>query len=198
MRLDINLATHPYEDPRHFWLRWGGALAVLVLLTLVLVYSALTGWYTAGGDRALIRQRQQQIAEREREERDAQALLNRPENRTVRDRSQFLNDAFERKAFSWTKVFEDLEQVMPAHLHVVSIQPEMSPDHPLELTMTVAGESRDRAVELVRNMENSRHFRQAFIVGEINAASSIPGDNVQVNISSLYVPETATLTRSTR
>ncbi len=58
----------------------------------------------------------------------------------------------------------------------------------------VAGNRGTAPSELVRNMENSRHFRQAFIVGEINAASSIPGDNVQVNISSLYVPETATLT----
>jgi type IV pilus assembly protein PilN len=199
MRLDINLATQPYEDPRHFWVRWGGALAALAILTLVLVYSALAGWYTAGKDRALIRERQQQIADREREQETAQNLLNRPENRSIRDRSEFLNDAFERKAFSWTKVFEDLEQVMPARLHVVSIHPEMSSDHPLQLTLVVAGESRERALELVRNMEDSRHFRQAFIVGEINATSSVPGDNVTVDISSLYVPESAASTqRGTR
>lgn len=199
MRLDINLASRPYEDPRHFWLRWGGALAALVVLTLVLVYSALAGWYVAAGDRTLIRERQQQIADREREEQNAQALLNRPENRSVRDRSEFLNDAFERKAFSWTKVFEDLERVMPARLHVVSIHPEMSSDHPLLLTLVVAGESRERALELVRNMEDSRHFRQAFIVGEVSAAGTVPGDNVQVDISSLYVPDAeAVLKRSPR
>ncbi len=26
MRLDINLASQPYEDARQFWLRWGTAL----------------------------------------------------------------------------------------------------------------------------------------------------------------------------
>lgn len=189
MQLDINLASHPYEDPRGFWLRWGGALAALVLLTLVLVYSALAGWYTAAGDRALIHQREQQIADREREEQNAQAMLNRPENRSIRDRSQFLNDAFERKAFSWTKVFEDLEQVMPARLHVVSIRPEMSADHPLMLTLVVAGESWERANELMRNMEDSRHFRQTQVVQVTNANSTVPGDNVRFDISSLYVPE---------
>ena len=38
MRLDINLATRPYEDPREFWGRWDigvGALAVCTLLLLV-------------------------------------------------------------------------------------------------------------------------------------------------------------------
>jgi hypothetical protein len=192
MRLDINLATHPYEDPGGFWLRWGGALAGLFILTVVLVYSAAAGWHTASGDRALIRAREQQIADREREQQNAQTLLNRPENQAVRDRSQFLNDAFERKGFSWTKVFEDLEQVMPARLHVVSIHPETSPDHPLALTLMVAGESQERALELMRNMENSRHFRQTQVLGVVNATSSVPGDNVQFNISSLYVPETET------
>jgi Tfp pilus assembly protein PilN len=190
MRLDINLATHPYEDPRHFWLRWGGALAGLILLTMILVYSALSGWYIAAHDRTLLHEREQQIADRDLEERNAQALLNRPENRTIRDRSQFLNDAFQRKAFSWTKVFEDLEKVMPARLHVVSIHPEMSADHPLALTLEVAGESHERAIELVRNMEDSRHFKNPRIVGEISETTTVPGDNVKFNISSLYVPET--------
>ncbi len=36
MRVDINLATRPYEDSSSMWLRWGGALAALSLFTLVL------------------------------------------------------------------------------------------------------------------------------------------------------------------
>ena len=119
MRVDINLATQPYEDVRRFWLRWGGALAGLGILTLLLLYLAIVGLLTARQDRNLIRQRQEQIAERDKEKAQAEALLNRPENRSTRDRSQFLNDLFQRKAFSWTRVFEDLEQIMPARLHVV-------------------------------------------------------------------------------
>jgi type IV pilus assembly protein PilN len=189
MRLDINLATQPYEDARRFWMRWGAALAGLILLTLVLVYAAFVGWLNAQKDRALIRQSEQQIAERDREMQSAQALLNRPQNAAIRDRSQVLNDLFERKAFSWTKVFADLEQVMPAHLHLISIQPEMSPDHQLQLKLTVAGESRDRAIELVRNMEGSRRFEQAHIEEETDAVTSVAGDKAQFQISALYVPE---------
>jgi type IV pilus assembly protein PilN len=189
MRLDINLATQPYEDARGFWMRWGAALAALSMLTLVLVYAAAVGWFNAQKDRALIRQTEQQIAQRDNEMQSAQALLNRPENAVIRNRSQSLNDLFERKAFSWTKVFADLEQVMPAHLHLVSIHPEMSPDHQLQLKLSVAGESRERAIELVRNMEGSRRFEQAHIEEETDAVSPIPGDNAQFQISALYVPE---------
>ena len=68
MRVDINLATHPYEDSGPLWLRWGGALAALSLFTLILLYSAVSGWVAAGKDRSLIEQRRQQIAARDRAE----------------------------------------------------------------------------------------------------------------------------------
>ena len=39
MRVDINLATQPYQDARRFWLRWGGALVALGLLLILIVLS---------------------------------------------------------------------------------------------------------------------------------------------------------------
>lgn len=187
MRVDINLATQPYEDVRRFWLRWGGALAGLGILTLLLLYLAIVGLLTARQDRNLIRQRQEQIAERDKEKAQAEALLNRPENRSTRDRSQFLNDLFQRKAFSWTRVFEDLEQIMPARLHVVSIRPEPASDNQLAIKLIVAGDSRDHALALVEKMEGSQRFQQTRI--EQETALTGQADSVQFNISAVYVPE---------
>jgi type IV pilus assembly protein PilN len=191
MRVDINLATHPYEDSGSLWLRWGGGLAVLGLLTLVLLYCVLAGWLAARKDRGLIAQREEQIAARDQEKAKAEAILNLPENQSTRDRSQFLNDLFRRKAFSWTQVFEELERVMPARLHLVSIQPAMTPHDQLEIKMVVAGESRERALELVRKMESSQHFQQTQIQQESSERGQTPGDNVQFDISAVYVPELA-------
>ena len=175
MRVDINLASQPYQDAKQFWLRWGGALVALGLLTLILVYSALTGWISASKDRELIRQREAQIAARTQEKSQAEALLNRPEHRSTRDRSQYLNDLFQRKAFSWTKVFEDLERVMPPRLHVVSIRPEMGSEAELNIKLVVAGESRDRALDLVRKMEASQRFQQTRIDQERTEVGTDPG-----------------------
>ena len=191
MRVDINLATQPYEDSGSLWLRWGGGLAVLGLFTLILLYSALAGWAAARKDRSLIEQRQQQIAERDREKARAETILDLPANRSTRDRSQFLNDLFQRKAFSWTKVFEDLERVMPARLHVVSIRPEMASDNQLQIKLVVAGESRERALELVRKMEGSQRFQQTQIQQESSQPGQTPGDNGQFEISASYVPDLA-------
>jgi len=191
MRVDINLATRPYEDAGPLWLRWGGGLAVLGLFTLILLYSVLAGWAAARKDRSLIALREQQIAARDQERAKAEAILNLPENRSTRDRSQFLNDLFRRKAFSWTKVFEDLERVMPARLHLVSIRPAMTPDNELEIKLVVAGESQERALELVRKMESSQRFQQTQIQQWSTQPGQTPGDNVQFDSSAVYVPDLA-------
>lgn len=191
MRVDINLATRPYEDSGSLLLRWGGALAALSLFTLVLLYMVLAGWAAARKDRSLIAQREQQIAARDQEKIKAEEILNLPENRSTRDRSQFLNDLFRRKAFSWTRVFEDLERVMPARLHLVSIQPATNTDNQLEFKLVVAGESRERALELVRKMESSQHFQQTQIEQESSQPGQTPGDNVQFDLNAVYIPELA-------
>lgn len=197
MRLDINLATHPYEDSRRFWFRWGGALAVLGILTAGVLYRTGREWVDASKDHQIRQRYQQQIGSRDKEIADAQALMNLPQNRSIRDRSQFLDDLFYRKAFSWTQVFEQLEQVMPPRVHVVSIAPELSVDNELAIKLVVAGDSHDRALELVRKMEESQHFRQTQIVSETTETgnSNNPGDTVKFDISALYLPATDTHTK---
>jgi type IV pilus assembly protein PilN len=189
MRVDINLASQPYEDARQFWLRWGGGLVALGILTLLLLVMTVNGWIAARKDRQLIRQYEAQSATRDKEKADALALLNLPQNSTTRDRSQFLNDLFQRKAFSWTKAFEDLEQVMPPRLHVVSIHPELAPDNELEIKLIVAGDSRDHALDLVSKMEASKHFHETYIDEESTNPSGASGDTVQFHITALYVPD---------
>jgi type IV pilus assembly protein PilN len=189
MRLDINLATNVYEDSRQFWQRWGVVLAILGVVTLGLLIMTLSGYVEARVDRAKIAELESKIAERDKERADAEALLNLPQNRVIRDKSQYLNDLIARKAFSWTKAFEDLERVMPARIHLVSIQPQLNDDNQLAIKMVVAGESSERAIELVRRMEDSQHFRETRIEN-FGTATQQQGssDTVQVAINALYVP----------
>ena len=190
MRVNINLATHPYEDLGSFWIRWGGALAAAAMLTLALLVLTSVGYRDARLDRQLMTQRKQQIAARDQEKQQALALLNLPQNSSTRDRSQFLNDLFQRKSFSWTRVFEDLERVMPARLHIMSIQPVMEADNQLRLKLVVGGDSSEHARDLVRRMEGSQRFQQTQIDKERTQApgQQASADPVQFEISALYVP----------
>jgi hypothetical protein len=131
----------------------------------------------------------EQIAKLDREKTAAETTLNKPENRGTRDQSQFLNDLIRRKAFSWTQAFAELEKLMPPRLHVVSMRPELSGDNQLQIKMVVAGDSHERALDLVRRMEQSQHFRQTKIDEESLATGQTPGDNVQFDISTMYVPQ---------
>jgi type IV pilus assembly protein PilN len=189
MRLDINLASQPYEDARQFWTRWGTALAAAAIVTLALLAITVSGWFAARRDHAKIADLRAQIAQRDGKRQQAQEFLNRPENRSTRDQSQVLNELIERKSFSWTRVLEDLEKVMPSRVHLVSIHPELDEANQLKLKMAVAGDSRDRALELERRMEDSRRFSQTYIESEHFVASST-GDTVEVTIVATYVPET--------
>lgn len=189
MRIDINLASKPYEDSRQFWSYWGTGLALLSLATLLLVYLAVTGFMRAGHDREQIDRLQTEIKHYDQEKGEAEAKMNLPQNRTMREQSRFLNDLFQRKAFSWTRVFEDLERVMPAHLHVLSIHPDVSTDNSAEIKLSVGGDSRDQALDLVKKMEASKRFKQTRIESEkFNAERQSNTDPVQFEIVTLYIP----------
>jgi type IV pilus assembly protein PilN len=188
MRLDINLASQAYEDARQFWMRWGTAVGAVALLTLILLALDITGWVNARRDRAAIAEKRAMIADRDRLRADAERILNLPENRTTRDESQFLNQLIERKAFSWTRVLEDLEKVMPPRVHLESISPQLDEDNQLGLKMTVAGDSRDRALELARRMEDSRRFARTRVEAG-HAEQSQTGDTERFDIVAIYIPE---------
>ena len=190
MRITINLASQPFEDAQRFVRQWTLTLGLVGLLTLVLVVGAVLRLRSWSVEERRIHDLQAQLAQGDREIGQAEAFLNRPANRDTRDKSLILNDLIARKAFSWTEVFSDLERIMPPHLHVVSIRPELTPDNQLALRMMVAGESRERALELVRHMEQSPRFRQPQIVAEARQEQpQDPGDRVQFDITALYAAE---------
>ena len=187
MRIDINLASQPYEDARQFWMRWGTALGVLGLLTLVLLSLDISGWMGAHRDRVAMSEKRGLIAQRDQLLTEAGKILSLPENRTTRDQSQYLNGLIERKAFSWTRVLEDLERVMPARVHLVSISPQLDEYNELEVKMTVAGDSWDRAVELAKRMEESHRFVQTAIIRATHVEQQ-NGDNEQFEMAAIYIP----------
>jgi type IV pilus assembly protein PilN len=189
MRLDINLASQPYEDARQFWMRWGTAVFAVGVLTLFLLTLTITGWFNARRDHIAMAEKRALIADRDRKRAEAEQILNLPENRNTRDTSQFLNELIERKAFSWTRVLENLEKVMPPRVHLVSISPGLDDDNQLTLKMTVAGNSWDRALELARNMEDSRRFAQTSITS-VRSLQNNTGDTQQFDMIAIYIPET--------
>jgi hypothetical protein len=188
MRLDINLATQPYEDGRRFWLRWGTILGVAGVVTLALLVTTVSSWASARKDQVQISKFKDDIAKCEQERAKAQEVMDRPENRSTRDQSKFINSLIRRKSFSWTQVFSDLEHMMPPELHVTAIHPEVAKDNQLEIKLSVSGKSRERAFQLVHRMEQSPRFYQPQVESEDHQTSQ-NGDVTHFEIASAYIPQ---------
>ena len=191
MRIHINLATNPYEAAREYTRRMG-----MLVAALAVVFVGMLGYilYQRSHNRGLnqeIRQAQQEIVSLNAEKAKALATLNQPQNRDVADQSKFLNDLFARKALSWTRVFTEMERLMPPNIHVVSMKPEFNHDKQLVLHVVVATNMRDKAVELVKSMEKSPHFRSPQVEAEttLGEGSAGPaGGNIQFDIAAVYIP----------
>jgi type IV pilus assembly protein PilN len=193
MRLNINLATRPYQDLNRFLRRWMLAVGVFAIASIALGWFA---WHQYSAGREInqkIKAQEEQISQFDAQKAAATKLLNEPSNKEVADTARFLNLLIAKKAFSWTRVFMQMEEIMPPHLHVVSLSPELTPTNQLQLTMRVAGDSRDQAVELVRRIEKSPSFRSAVLKSEtmIPPDQARGTDSVMFEISALYVPAVA-------
>lgn len=201
MRVSINLATRPFVELRPLYTSLRIAMAALVLLAIALGIGihSLGQRTRAAQDRmnALRSQTQAFQTERQADERRMQ----QPANRAVLDRSRFLNALFQRKSFSWTAVMMDLERVLPPGVQVTSIEPVVSPEGDVTIRLRVSG-ARDRAIELVRNLERSQRFLQPRLANEsaqtqeggrtVNVGQPITPGGVEFEIISGYNPLPAT------
>jgi len=165
MRIQINLATRPYVELRPLFARLRLVMAVLALVAV-----GLGVWLHALNAKAAVaeaqmKRLQDQTTAFQNERIHNEARMKQPVNSAVLERSQFLNDVFARKSFSWTAVMMDLERVLPAGVQVTNIEPMITPDGDVSIRLHVSGE-RDQAIQLVRNLERSQRFLHSRLASE--------------------------------
>jgi Tfp pilus assembly protein PilN len=192
MRTTINLATQPYEDARQFLIQWSLLLGALVLLAGALTYGVITRWHNYREMTSNVSREKQVLAEFDSKQAQDLAILNKSSNQDVRERSDFINGLIRTKQVSWTRIFTHLEKMMPPHLRVLSVTPKLDQDQFI-ITLQLGGDSRERAAELVRRMEQSRAFRNARFVTEVDtggpAGSAGQSDPYRYQVEAEYVPE---------
>lgn len=169
MRVSINLATRPFVELRPFLLRLRIVMAVLAAIAIglgVWAHSLQTQLDRATGQMDRLRDR---TIAAQQERIHSEARMRQPANAAVLDRAHFLNALFLHKSFSWTAVMMDLEQVLPPGVQVTAIEPQVTATGDVVIRLRVAG-PRDRAVQLVRNLEHSLRFLQPRLSGEATQA----------------------------
>jgi type IV pilus assembly protein PilN len=168
MKIPINLASQPFRRDRAML-----AASVAVSLMLVGTLGALISLIVA--DRALLADvrsdvdglnRQIRAATAEQERLDA--VLRKPENAEVLERSIFLNALLYRKGISWTRIFADLEKIVPYNVKVLAIRPSVNSDNQVMLDMTLGADSPEPVIQLYKALEESQLF------GSVMEHSALP------------------------
>jgi len=173
MRVTLNLATRPFADLGPAIKRLRIAMGVLAFISILLGFGLHAIHQKAEAARTRAHSLDGQIAHITQEEESYKALMKQPANAQLLQEAAELNKIIDDKTFSWTLAMEDLETVLPGGVQVTSLEPARQKDGHITLKLRVQG-PRDRAVDLVRNLEHSRRFLLPRIVGE-NAAESNTG-----------------------
>jgi type IV pilus assembly protein PilN len=165
MRIPVNLAREPFRNDRPMFV--GSALAALLLAgTLALLISNFLAERRQSRDTQIALTRvNKQLAAVRAEQTRLDALIRQPGNEVVLDRSVLLNTLIKRKAISWTKIFSDLQTVLPPNVRVLTIRPTVNARDQLFLDMTVAADSPEPVIGFIAKLEGSDVFGSTAVSG---------------------------------
>lgn len=159
LRIPINLSTEPFRRDRPML---AGAAAIAILLSFLLIFQVFTivsERHQAADIRVAIDQENAQLRTIAAQQGKLNATLRKPENAEVLERSLFLNTLIERKAISWSKIFADLEKVLPYNVRLVSVRlPEVDSENAVLLDMLVGAKEVQPVLDLLRKLEASPQF----------------------------------------
>ncbi len=168
MKSSINLASEPFRRDRPLLIA-SAAGAVLLVLTLAVLISLILA------DRRDLKQSRAALAQLTRRQSTLAAAqrkldndLRQPANAEVLERSVFLNSLLYRKGISWTKIFADLEKIVPNNVRIISIQPQVNAQDQIFLQMVVGADAPEAAIAFFAKLESSESF------GSTAVSSSIP------------------------
>jgi type IV pilus assembly protein PilN len=137
------------------------------------------------GSRAAVGKLEAQIRVLAAEQAKLEAVMRRPENSEVLDRSVLLNTLLQRKGISWTKIFSDLEEVLPHNVRLVSVRPEVNAQNEIFLQMVVGATTSEPVLELLMTLEKSPRFGPTSLHGWLPPSQNEPLYRYRVSVSYL-------------
>jgi Tfp pilus assembly protein PilN len=190
-RSDLNLSTRPFPAYR------------LVNLALFLVFAALlvlSVWQAYGFVRFSSMARN--IRDEERNTRaEAQSLqshvaslettLDRPEASAKLNEIGFLNGLIARKNLSWTRLFGNLEEMVPDSVHLISLRPDVAENGSITLHLDVVGRSIADVSRFIEALEKSPEFEKVVVSVEQKEPTAGTSD-VNITLTANYFPQRET------
>jgi Tfp pilus assembly protein PilN len=157
MKIPVNLASRPFRKDRAVLLGSLMICAALVATLTVLVSLAMADRVQYADLRGELSRLNRRIQAVQAEQSKVDSVLRQPENAEVLERSVFLNSLLLRKGISWTRIFADLEKILPYNVKIVQIRPSVS-GQTVSLDMALASEDPMPVIELLKAFGESKIF----------------------------------------
>jgi Tfp pilus assembly protein PilN len=187
MKLNLNLSSNPFVNNRQFYLVAG----FLLVAVLGVTYSNVMRYFQAHNQKLetsrVLVQTRSEMDKLELEENQIRARLLRPETADFLEKVEYINRLIDRRTFSWTQLLNDLEELAPLNIQIVSIRPRVLKQ---EFGIEIIANSKSSAdyVGFIANLENSHKFQNVTPIYE--DLSKTPGfSGKQVSVAVKYKGE---------
>jgi type IV pilus assembly protein PilN len=185
MRVRLNLATKPFETHRRFFAFSCAAGAVAAILFVLL------GWHVNSlrkADAAFhsqIASTLHRIEALTAERQELERFFSDPSNAQLHDRATFVNSILDARSFNWTRMFMDLERVLPGGVHVLSIEPKQV-NGQAAVKLTVGAASEEEKQKFLRALEQSSTFSHLQLTNVHAPHQESTGDQVILELTVIY------------
>ena len=183
MRIPVNLSSQPFQQNRAIL---AASTAVAVLLTMVLalmIYLAIDDRNQMRETREALAKTEQQLSTVGAEQAKLEAAVRKPENAEVFERSILLNTLLSRKGISWTRIFSDLEDVLPHNVRLISVRPQVSARNEIMLDMVIGAQSPEPVIDTLKRLENSKLFSSASLSSSLPPSQTDPLFRYRVSVN---------------
>jgi len=183
MRVKINLASEPFRKDRPILFASTVVGLALAGLLAMLVSLAFFERGEAAQTRVAIGELERELRELSGEQARLESVLQRPANAVVFNEVVFINSLLYRKGISWTKIFSDLEQVVPHNVRLVSVRPQVNARNQIQLEMVVGSQAQAPVIEMLKRMEGSPLFGATAVHNWLPPAQNEPLFRYRVSVN---------------
>jgi len=193
--IHLNLASRPYRDYRPVY----AVVVALSLATAFLMLNNVETYYRyiheTQATRAKIAQVEQQAAVEARSETAARQRLAGLDLKHLDEQTRFINSKLAERAFSWSRLLDELESILADDVRLVSVTPNFGKSgEVVDLAMDFRTKSSDGMITTINRMNADPQFRDAFPSNETQHDDG----GFAFALSAKYIPENATPLQRTR
>lgn len=153
----LNLASQPFRPYR------ATNLVLALVLALVLGFTAwqvlaYRGYRKESPDLRALEAARSAVGETGRGIQQLNVRLSQPEAQARLKELQYLSQVIERKRFSWTRMLQVMEEVIPDNVYLVALQPEIGEDGSVYLQMEARGQAMADLTRFIADLEGTPDF----------------------------------------